>query len=153
MPPFVKGIGVSTSKKLFHNNPNEVQHVIAGLTTVEDIQNLLRKNRKVLILGFKQYGRGKDYYNPSVEANINILKSCLKSLLAIKKGILSFDNLAIEQLDVKNNVTEKEWDDHYMGDDGQFTMYVDGVTQEYAKSSISPRAKTMGILRDFKEIK
>ena len=32
---------------------------------------------------------------------------------------------------------KKEWEEFYMGDDGNFTMYIDLVNQEFAKSSVS----------------
>ena len=53
---------------------------------------------------------------------------------------MSFDNLSIEQLDVREYFTTHNMncDDFYMGNDGQFTMYIDGVRQEYAVSSVSP---------------
>jgi hypothetical protein len=51
--------------------------------------------------------------------------------------VISFDNLAIEQLDVKRLFTNKGWDKFYMGDDGRFTMYVDGIKQKYAQTSRS----------------
>ena len=51
--------------------------------------------------------------------------------------VISFDNLAIRQLNVKSLMTEDEWNRFYMGDDGGFTMYVDAVREEYAVCSIS----------------
>ena len=57
--------------------------------------------------------------------------------------IISFDNLAIKQLDVKRLMSDKEWDEFYMGDDGQFTMYIDLVKEEFAKSSTSPKRYKM----------
>lgn len=56
---------------------------------------------------------------------------------------VSFDNLAIGQLDVRRLLTEEEWSEFYMGDDGRdgkFTsasMYVDAVNMEFAKNSCS----------------
>ena len=55
-----------------------------------------------------------------------------------KFKVISFDNLALKQLDVKNNLTEEQWKEFYQGDDGTMTMYVDGVKQEFAKTSTSP---------------
>ena len=51
--------------------------------------------------------------------------------------VLSFDNLAIKQLDVKSLLTEEEWNKFYMGDDGTHTMYIDLVKNKYAQSSTS----------------
>jgi hypothetical protein len=50
---------------------------------------------------------------------------------------VSFDNLAIKQLEVRNIMSAEDFNHFYMGDDGQFTMYVDTVKQEYAVSSVS----------------
>ena len=51
--------------------------------------------------------------------------------------VVSFDNLAIEQLDVKRIVPDDEWEEFYMGDDGNYTFYIDMVKGEFAKNSIS----------------
>jgi hypothetical protein len=51
------------------------------------------------------------------------------------KSIISFDNLAIEQLNVRRLFTNKGWDKFYMGDDFTFTMYIDAVKQHYAPTS------------------
>ena len=50
---------------------------------------------------------------------------------------VSFDNLAIEQLNVKQLMSEEEWNEFYMGDDGQYTMYIDMVNRKFAKNSIA----------------
>ena len=55
--------------------------------------------------------------------------------------LISFDNLALEQLKVRDWVDKKVWDTCYMGDDGKYTMYLDMVKEEFAMSSISPRYK------------
>lgn len=52
---------------------------------------------------------------------------------------ISFDNLALEQLGIRSLVTPEIWERNFMGPDGQFTMYVDAVRNEYAVSSTSPR--------------
>ena len=51
--------------------------------------------------------------------------------------MVSFDNLAIEQLDVKRLFTNKGWDKFYMGDDFCSTMYIDAIKQNYAPTSRS----------------
>jgi organic radical activating enzyme len=143
----IKGIGISlntfsNSKSMFFNNlaitfPNAVIHTINGITTVDDYQNLSNKNLKILILGYKNIRRGEKYYSKKVEFQKEQLYTFLPDLIKGFK-VVSFDNLAIGQLDVKRLMSKKEWDKFYMGDDGQFTMYIDLVKQEFAKSSISP---------------
>ena len=51
--------------------------------------------------------------------------------------LISFDNLAIEQLDVKRILSKDKWDEFYMGDDGDYTFYIDMVDGKFAKNSIS----------------
>ena len=51
--------------------------------------------------------------------------------------IVSFDNLALEQLNVKRLLSSEEWNNFYMGDDGKFTFYIDLVKGEFAKNSLS----------------
>lgn len=138
----IKGLGVSLVKptgkfiKTFQQYPNAVLHVINGVTTLNDLKKLYGKNLKMLILGYKEIRRGKDYYNSQVEAN---KKEIYDNIYSIIKGfkIVSFDNLAIRQLEIKRILTNKEWDQFYMGDDGQFTMYIDLVKKEFASSSTS----------------
>lgn len=56
---------------------------------------------------------------------------------------ISFDNLALKQLDVKSLLSEKEWNQFYMGDDGledeqtSASMFVDMVERKFAKNSCS----------------
>ena len=50
----------------------------------------------------------------------------------------SFDNLAITQLDLERQIKEKtdlKWDELYMGDDGDYSFYIDAVSQTFAKNS------------------
>ena len=51
--------------------------------------------------------------------------------------VVSFDNLALEQLRLKYIIPKKYYETHFMGEDGQYTMYIDLVKQEFAKNSIS----------------
>ena len=50
---------------------------------------------------------------------------------------ISFDNLAIEQLNPKRLMSEEQYKEFYMGDDGSHTCYVDLVKKEFAISSTS----------------
>lgn len=50
---------------------------------------------------------------------------------------MSFDNLAIQQLQIERLLTKDAWSRLYMGDDFEYTMYIDAVNQVYAPSSTS----------------
>jgi MoaA/NifB/PqqE/SkfB family radical SAM enzyme len=141
----IKGLGISLTQATdnFVNTikkyPNAVIHVINGIITKEDLYKLYDNNLKLLILGYKKIRRGKDLYN-RIGLSIDILKQLMyENLPEIIKHfkIVSFDNLAIEQLDVKRLMSEENWNEFYMGDDGQFTMYIDLVEKEFAVSSTS----------------
>ena len=114
--------------------PNSVLHVIAGVVPVEDLKRLYDYDLKLLILGYKVFRRGKDYYSDSVAKRKKNLYALLPELIKHFQ-VVSFDNLAVCQLDVKRLMTDKEWKEFYMGNDGQFTMYIDLVKREFAKSS------------------
>lgn len=145
---FIFGVGVSDPKRclqLLGRFPlkNVVCHAIVGVHQAEDVGALLMVGQNVLLLGYKRYGFGVDYC--LAPPYIWPWKSAVVELLRIGKGILSFDNLALEQLGVKELVPPELWQRHYMGDDGQFTMYYDAVAQQYAKSSTSERLDGAGM--------
>lgn len=146
----IYGLGVSlvnsNDEKFFEalkEFPNVVVHTIAGILGTEDIQRLMNHHSKVLILGYKTLGRGIAYkenaYN-HVADYIKQLRYWLPKMVQNCK-VISFDNLAIEQLGVKELLfkdKQSEWDEFYMGDDGNFTLYIDAVNQTFAKNSCMP---------------
>jgi len=147
----IYGLGVSLSnskdKNFFNeikNFPNAVIHTIAGILTSEDIIILMKNHVKVLILGYKNLGRGINYKNNvynHVDDYIKQLQFWLPKMVNECK-VVSFDNLAIEQLGVKELLfkdKEDEWNEFYMGDDGNFTLYIDAVNQTFAKNSCMPK--------------
>ena len=153
----VYGIGVSlddvTDKKfteLVKTIPNIVIHLIVGLVSIDALKTLSisADKPKVLFLGYKHFGRGIEYIENSVvtETKINMftrnVKNNMQRMIDEKWfNIISFDNLALNQLEVEKLLSEKEWEEFYMGDDGidgemtSATMYVDMVNRVYAKNS------------------
>lgn len=118
------------------NPENVVVHAIAGIHDLDLIKN---EEIKVLILGYKEIRRGKDYFdrhNNTIKPKIQSLSEKLPIYLKSFK-VLSFDNLAIKQLNVKDIIDPEVWERHYLGDDGQHTMYIDLVNEEFASSSTS----------------
>ena len=47
-----------------------------------------------------------------------------------------FDNLAIAQLRVRDLLSDEKWNKFYMGDDGDYTFYIDLVKGEFAQNSV-----------------
>lgn len=124
---------------------NVVWHIICGVMSVETLssylndkvskQNILRAGgNNLLLLGYKQHGFGKKYYKTkSVEQSLKKWNYFLGQIF--KSANVSFDNLAIKQLDIQKRMTQDQWDKFYMGKDGEFTMYIDAVEKQYCVSS------------------
>lgn len=156
----IYGLGVSlvnpTEKfiSLIKQYPNAVIHVINGILKPSDIEALGNNNLKMLILGYKQLRRGTDWYTEDHE-NIVIRQMWLKENICNiydKFKVVSFDNLAIEQLNMRRFFTDKEWEEFYMGDDGNFTYYIDMVERKFAKSSTAPMDKRYDLIDSTDEM-
>ncbi|MBQ9369886.1 MAG: radical SAM protein [Clostridia bacterium] len=115
---------------------NVVLHVINGVFPVEDYRKLAGKGLKVLILGYKEFGRGREYLSSAVRERMRETREHLSEILPAFK-VVSFDNLALTQLAVKEVIGTERFDEMYMGADGEASMYVDLVREEYALSSAS----------------
>lgn len=149
----IYGVGISYSEaqyfpiieKIINHTNHLVFHLIMGINRVEEINQLntfcqqLNKPCKILILGYKQFGFGINYYlkNPKIEDNKYRWYVEVGQHLQQNNLVLSFDNLAIEQLKLQRFFTTDAWNQFYQGDDGTFTMYIDAVEQQFAKSSTS----------------
>lgn len=141
----IHGVGVSVHHPLgnaaaLHDFPHLVVHTIAGVANPETFRSLADKNLNLLILGYKDLGRGHDYYeqNSNVERRIRWVSDHIADLSDHFRSIC-FDDLAVRQLELKNKINSAVWQQFYMGGDGQFTMYVDLVRGEYTESSTAER--------------
>ncbi|MCQ2772668.1 MAG: radical SAM protein [Bacilli bacterium] len=156
----IHGLGISLNRydprtiQFMKENRNTVAHIIAGIVTKEQLDILKDNNIKVLILGYKRFGRGESFYSEEIENKISMIKKNLKELIE-NIEVVSFDNLASAQLDIKSLVGEEEFSKIYMGDDGEATMYIDAVKGEYAISSTSKKRYpvTRNVDEMFKNIK
>ena len=142
----IHGLGVSlTDPNLrlvaeLQKFPTAVLHVVAGVVTTGQLNKLKNHGIKLLILGYKDKGRGVEFYKENAENvsnNIKMVRTLLPTYIKDGFDVISFDNLAIEQLHVKDLMTESEWNEFYMGDDGQFTFFVDLVNKTFAKDSLT----------------
>ena len=139
----IYGIGVSLVNptdefiSLVKQYPNAVVHVINGVLRPSDVDTLADNDLKMLILGYKHLRRGNEWYSEERENIVSKqmwLKENLADIISHFK-VVSFDNLAIEQLDVQRLMSKEEWDEFYMGDDGTMTYYIDMVERKFARSS------------------
>ena len=142
----IYGIGISLDNicdKEFINKvkqfPTAVVHVIAGMLTEQQYKAIAGHGLKILILGYKIKGRGEDFWLDEAEQIVqNMLDLEKHSPNFIKDfSTVAFDNLALEQLNVREHVSKDDWEKYYMGEDAQYTFYVDLVKEEFAKSSTS----------------
>lgn len=115
---------------------NVVFHIIAGVNNISILDKIKGSSiSKVLILGYKDVGRGIKYHSINVD---KIKKEWFDQLPNyIGKVHISFDNLAIKQLNIRRFFSKEGWNEFYMGTDGQFTMYLDAVNENFAVSSTS----------------
>lgn len=150
---YIKGVGISYFRRYIEDcdavvsgTPNAVFHLILGVHTVEDLRLIIEryKNPKVLLLGFKQYGNGATFYNPKVEAVLYQWYTNIFAFFNTENLVLSFDNLAIKQLNLRRLFPKEEWEKFYMGDDGTFTMFLDLVERNYTTSSTSSKRFNLG---------
>ena len=154
----IYGLGISLMKitpefiEKVKEFPNAVIHVINGIVTVEQLEQLKNNNLKILILGYKEVRRGIKNYADNKD-KIDFSKSALYKKLPdiIEENwfrVVSFDNLAIKQLDVRRLLDADAWEEFYMGNDGlddgvasksgtSQSMFVDMVERKFAKNSCS----------------
>lgn len=173
----IHGVGISTTyyNEELSSNIREyldhgVVHMIAGLVSTDNVYRWLLDGIPVLILGYKNMGRG---HMSSADEGLGIAQLTEQLSLLVgellggewhgisqklagnygklpKNSILSFDNLALKQLKVKNLVPKERWDELYMGDDGvdgeltSASMYMDMVSMTYARNSVDGRARPVG---------
>lgn len=139
----VMGVGISITnnnfeyiKPLLAITNNVVYHLIAGINSLETVDKLLQLGEcKILVLGYKTFGFGAKYFNGDINLGIKSWYRGIRGLLG--KCTMSFDNLAIAQLDIRRLFTDTGWKKFYMGDDFKFTMYIDAVKQQFAPTSRS----------------
>ena len=141
----IHGLGISLTNPTqefidkVKNYPNAVIHVINGIFTKEQCEMLADNDLKVLVLGYKDIGRGVGYLSTDsflIKCNQDWLYDTLPNLPE-KFKVLSFDNLALEQLNVRRILTEEQWEEFYSGDDGTFTFFLNLVDGYFAKNSLS----------------
>lgn len=139
----IHGLGISFKGSLLNEieyfcdlTDNVVFHVITGVNKLSDLDIISKYSKKVLILGYKEFRKGKDFYDEEVENKK--YQWYIRLPLYFSKMTLSFDNLAISELNLKRFFQDKEWNKFYMGNDGEFTMYIDAVNKKYARSSTNP---------------
>lgn len=120
-----------------------VFHVINGVINPEKLEMFYDKGAKLLILGFKEKGRGKSYLeNNDVEQKKQWMYDNIEEIVKHFK-VVAFDTLAMEQLNIKRFLSDEDYEKYYMGDDGSHSMYIDLVKGEFGISSNDNRRWTL----------
>lgn len=146
----VKGIGISVFDPteeliaMMDCVPHAVAHCILGVTSLETLKKMYDRNIRLLLLGYKTTGRGEAYgfkHYHDINDKIAEIDAVLPDLINHFK-VVSFDNKALQQLNVRALLSEEEWNRFYMGDDGidgkttSATMFIDMVNNFYAINSM-----------------
>jgi hypothetical protein len=126
---------------------NVVFHMIMGIHDLNDCRAVIdwcvERNitPKILLLGYKTFGNGIHHYTNELKQTLGIWKNVyLRSLLQSQhRVVVSFDNLAISQLDLKAQVSDDVWSELFQGEDSTHTFYIDAVKQEVAGTSTSAK--------------
>lgn len=126
---------------------NTVFHIIAGEFPPGDLKKMWNNAvtyQRILILGYKDFGRAK---GRPPRYDLTEWKEALKQLIwetrrnsgkyLFGTPIVGFDNLALEQLSIKESMTDEEWGNRYFGDEFTGSMYVDAVSEKFAPTSRS----------------
>lgn len=138
MMPYVYGLGISyrslqgclSLPDWIANYPHTVIHVINGIDDFDDVKELGIKYRKLLILGEKDFGFNRGKVNLNTEQH----KQWKSNIMQLTKifDIVSFDNLGLQQLEIRGKITDEEYKSFYQG---EHSMYINAVEQYFAPSS------------------
>ncbi len=138
----VYGVGISYTEgtgelvSFCKKNENAVIHLIAGIHSADTFEDLADKNLKILLLAFKHCGRGKDFYSEETKRRENELKKVFYEYIG-RFSVISLDSAAADWLDVGRHVSPRDRALHDMGNEGEFTMYIDAVEKKFAVNSIA----------------
>lgn len=135
-----------------HEWKQTVWHAIAGITPLETITKLLDRDERVLVLGYKNMGRAHSMETPDLRPYEIFFKSRIHSG---KPGILSFDELGVQQLRLSGTLLQNQWDLVWLGPEFSHSMFIDAVTGKFYPSSMERDNgvswETQTILSYFKE--
>lgn len=136
----IKGLGISYRSSLKWNIPdqllnyeNTVFHVIAGIDSVHDILTLAERGvKKVLILGEKNFGFNEGKVDLKTQSHKEWYWNVRKLFDVFE--VVSFDNLALEQLNIKRFFPAEKYDEFFQG---ERSLYINAVDGYFAPSSRS----------------
>ena len=136
----IKGLGISYRPEGFQyvtdrikNYENTVFHVIAGIDDFDLVRELSFYGvKKILVLGEKDFGLNKGKVNLDSESHKTWKARIME--LTERFDVVSFDNLALKQLGIKEKLNPSLWEEFYQG---EHSFYINAVDQYFAPSSRS----------------
>lgn len=136
--PYIFGLGISyrslqgclSLPDWIADYPHTVIHVINGIDDFDDVKHLSVKYHKLLVLGEKDFGFNRGKVNLDTPQHKQ-WKSNIMQLTEIF-DIVSFDNLGLQQLEIRGKITDEEYKSFYQG---EHSMYINAVEQYFAPSS------------------
>lgn len=135
----IYGVGISYRKEFplerlsLIQSDNVVLHVIAGIDDIEDVRQLSQTGiKKLLILGEKDFGFNINKVNLESANHKNWYRKTVTLLDDFE--VVSFDNLALEQINFRRFITDEHWNSAYQG---EHSMYINAVSGYFAPSSRS----------------
>ena len=135
----IYGVGISYRKEFplerlsLIQSDNVVLHVIAGIDDIEDVRQLSQTGiKKLLILGEKDFGFNINKVNLDSVNHKNWYRKTVT--LFDNFEVVSFDNLALEQINFRRFITDEHWNSAYQG---EHSMYINAVSGYFAPSSRS----------------
>ena len=127
----VSGIGVSYRKSIpipewILEHDNCVVHVIVA---IDDIEEIAKKNyKKILVLGCKDFGFNQGKLDQQK------IKYWYRNIDKLFGNQVCFDNLALEQLNIRRFFNDETWETIHQGEE---SFYIDAANERLAPSSRS----------------
>lgn len=136
--PYIFGLGISyrslqgclSLPDWIADYPHTVIHAINGIDDFDDVKHLGVKYHKLLVLGEKDFGFNRGKVNLDTPSH----KQWKSNIMQLTKifDIVSFDNLGLQQLEIRGKITDEEYKLFYQG---EHSMYINAVEQYFAPSS------------------
>lgn len=136
----IKGLGVSYRSslkwdvpELILNYSNTVFHVIVGIDDFHDVESLSKRGvKKILCLGEKDFGFNQGKVDLKTESHKQWFWWVSNMFNVF--DVVSFDNLALEQLKIRRFFNDKSWE---VFNQNEHSFFVDSVNGFYHPSSRS----------------
>lgn len=146
----VNGLGISFRDERHSLIPicseQIVVHVIAGIDNFKEVKELRERRdvKKILILGEKDFGFNLGKVDLTSQKHKEWYWG-VRELFGIF-DVVSFDNLALEQLNIKRFITEEKWKELYQY---EHSFYINAVEEYFSPSSRSNQRSNYKPIKEY----